>query len=668
MYCGHITIIKKGSREWNMTNELQLHPIYQNGAVFQRDIQIPITGKSGSRHLILVEFCGNSAFTRSSNTGNFRLYLPPMKAGGPFEMVIRDLDKDESLIINDIMIGEVWLASGQSNMDYRLNTNWAVAPPQKTFQQEKEFYNTIDDPTKFRFFEVKKNATATRMEDYHGIWKHMDQKNAPEASAVASWFGQNIRNELNVPVGIILSSWGGTTIEAWTSREALLQNPDTIALVKKSDEYLLQKNAWKIDYNNIQLQDFTQEDPGNKGIFWGWAKPEFDDSSWKDMTIPGSWIQQKIAGHGAVWFRKTLDIPEHWIGKSLLLDLGGIDKHDTTFFNGIEIGKTGNGFDETVWNEKRKYPIAAELVNSNKVVIAIRAYSFINEGGFSGSSDFYRLSLESSNESINISGNWKAFAEFDMGIRTVPSLPFGPGNPRTPGILFDDMIHPLIPFPIRGAIWYQGESNAQNPVEAAKYKRKMEMLICDWRFRWGEGNFPFIQVQLAGFFEKKNYDQDSAWAVLRNAQREVCESMPEVYMVTAVDLGDEKDIHPQDKCSVGKRLANCALYHVYHKTHNHPSGPLCKKCCIIGNSLRITFDYADGLTLKPNASKSFYLAGSDRIFYQSDSVNIDGNSIIVGSAQVKHPCVIRYAWANYPNSVLFNESGLPASPFEIAAE
>ena len=424
---------------------------------------------------------------------------------------------------------------------------------------------------------------------------------------------------------------------------------------------LRKKDSWDAE----KTMSYTK-DPGNKGFALGYAKPDFDDSKWKTMNIPGSWIKQKISGNGSVWIRKKISLPADWNGKDLILETGGIDKHDTAYFNGAEIGKTGKELETSFWNSRRNYNIPGNLVKTGDNVIAIRAYSFIYDGAFIGNEADYQLKRKDDGKGINISGVWKVKPELDLGIvqaRTLRNL--GKGNPNTPGILFDGMINPLIPYAFRGVIWYQGESNAYTADDAVSYFNKLKIMIQDWRIRWGQGDFPFIQVQLAGYNPKKrpSYDADEPWNYLRESQRLVCESIPETYMATAVDVGEKADIHPQNKKTVGERLAFSALHHVYNFSEIVPFGPLFRKCIPEGSRIRVVFRNGNGLNIKGDFRKSFFLAGINGAFYPADELSIDGNSILLKSKAVQNPCFVRYAWARWPENTLYNGAGLPASPF-----
>ena len=645
---------------------MKLGSLFSDGAVLQRNQPILVWGETLPDVLVKAEIAGREGFAKSSACGEFQLQLPPLDAGGPFNLKICSPgNKSESKTIHDILIGEVWLCSGQSNMQYCLGSNWASPREDGTEPlsrlQEKEFLETACPVNEIRFITVPMKVTGRREKYFEGTWCPMTRENAPAASAIGAWFGLKLHNVLKIPVGLICCSWGGSIVETWTSPAALRTNPDTRSQLESWEKIKREKAAWEDEAASIdgQIRKIARPDRGNHGFELGWAKPELDDSEWLDMQIPGSWITQKIAGNGAVWVRKKVIIPEKLTGKELFLKLGGIDKHDITYFNGKEIGRTGKELEICFWNQPRCYKIPGNLVRSGENIIAVRAFSFAVDGGFGGNDKSYVLTDEITE--IPLSGIWKAQMEYETGrIATLPPL-YGTGIHNTPGLQFQSMINPLLPFTIRGVIWYQGETNANTLENARSYQHKLETMIRDWRFHFDQPELPFIQVQLADFRSPKAYDACSAWAVLRHAQGLVCRTLPQVFMVTALDTGEEKDIHPQNKKEVGFRLAASALHHIYQK-EMLPCGPILWKVRTEDNALRVFFHFSEGLELRDAPGKSFYLAGADECYSPSESGVIEGDSILLSSSKIKHPVSVRYAWSDNPNSILYNRQ-YPAPAF-----
>ena len=645
---------------------ISLHPLFSDGAVFQQKVYIPVWGRTEGNSKIKAEFSGVESCTKSTAEGKFILRLPPVTAGGPYTLRVTNLTTGEKITVKDILAGEVWVASGQSNMAYLLGNDGADNPGQLETRhiQSKEYCDTVKNPSRIRFTVVPKIATGLVEECVPGKWRYMNKENAPEASAVAAWFGKYVQEKNEVPIGLIISAYGGTSIESWTSRSGLLSNPDTADLVNFRDQLLCDAEVWDRKLESPEM-DESAKDPGNRGVEWGWADPDFDDSGWAEMKIPGSWLKQKISGNGAVWVRKAIEIPASWLNKDLILNMDGIDKQDVTYFNGEKIGGMGEGMDYSFWDTPRIYQIPARLVKPGKNLIAVRAYSFIGDGAFGGKQSKYFLSPEGSDERVEIAGLWKAASELDLGVFHPAGIFPGPGNPDTPAILFDSMIRPLCPYAIRGVLWYQGENHTETLSDALSYEKKLSTMIHDWRYHWGQGNIPFILTQIANFSPERDplFLSDSAWAVVRDAQRKICKTEPDVFMCSAIDLGDLDDIHPQDKKSVGQRMAASALYHIYNMNEVPPSGPVYETCQPENGAIRVKFSCADGLKLKEDRPQSFYIAGANRIFCPADSVRIEGSSLLISSENVSDPRAVRYAWTSGPESTLYNAAGLPASPF-----
>lgn len=651
-----------------------LGSLFQDGAVLQQGRIIPVWGRTLPGVGVKGVLAGNVSYSRSSQTGDFMLYFPAMSAGGSFELTVCVPEiPEESVIVRDILCGEVWLASGQSNMEYelacdkRVDKSGSGEPLGRV--QERKFNTRMSNAGMFRFFTVQRCASSAPESTVSGCWRDMSAENSGDCSAVAAWFGLRLREKYpDVPVGLVISSWGGTIAEAWISHNAMLMNPataDDVADVFCShslmDNYM-DPNGVEFD---LYKHPLVKPDDGNRGVDNGWADPGFDDSKWQEMKVPGSWIKQKIAGNGALWIRKTVELPADWRGCDLELRTGGIDKHDITYVNGVEIGRTGKGLEVEYYNEARKYPVPAALTAGGSLTVACRGFSFCHDGSFMGQWELYRCS---DNASLNISGVWKCASEYDRGIvhpRRDKRF-YGAATPNTPGILFDGMIRPLIPYALRGVLWYQGESNADNH---RNYFETMKTLVADWRYRWMMPDMPFVIVQLAGFGMKKEFDGLSQWAFLRESQRLLANDEHQVFMASVIDCGEELDIHPQDKESVGCRLAASALHHIYGEKEIVPAGPeICGAHRLADGRVKLDFIHAAGLCITPGREQSFYISADGVEFVAADSAAVEGDSVILASGKVDFIFEVRYAWADYPECTLYNGAGLAASPFRIGVE
>lgn len=644
---------------------MKLASLFQNGAVFQRNATITVWGNAAANALVSGNLNGSTVYARTSATGDFTLYFPPQSAGGPFRMEV--CCQDEKIALEDILIGEVWLASGQSNMDYKLRSKWQPAshnqdePLSKI--QETEFISQIEGIKNFRYFSVKQTASSGRETECEGSWKPIDI----DCSAVAAWFGLYLQRELDVPVGLIISSWGGTVAEAWMSQAALkCHSPRTRKMLEVTR--FNQTKLENYDIENVEpfskrVLKYLRPDEKNEGFEAGFHTRNFDDSSWQTMDIPNSWIRQGISGNGAVWIRNKFTIPASWKNKALTLCAGCIDKQDISYFNGTEIGRTGSGAALDTYNVLRRYPIPEALNDSDEVTVAVRAYSACFDGSFLG--EWY-LEEPVSGEKLDLRGAWKIAVELDLG---TPSPKFnselyGPDNPNTPSILFDSMVNPLIPYTIAGTLWYQGESNAKSPEQSAEYEELLKSLIEDWRYHWQFPEMPFFIVQLAGYGKNVPFRGNSPWAYLRESQRKLAANHPNTYIATAIDRGDEQDIHPQDKESVGCRLAMCALNKVYHCNNITPGGPELLRAVSAGpGCVRLDFANACGMHLIEDAEQSFYLSGDGEEFFPADSAVAEGSSILLSCRKLDSIKCVRYAWSDYPANTLYNSEGFPALSF-----
>ncbi|HEY9250053.1 MAG TPA: sialate O-acetylesterase, partial [Rariglobus sp.] len=481
--------------------------------------------------------------------------------------------------------------------------------------------------------------------------------------AVAFIFARRLHLELGVPVGVVSSSWGGSIIQSWLSRPALALNPEVSGWLARYESLVWSEDRW------TQMEspgpdgrvNGTPKDPGNTGIGRNWHRPDFSDSDWSLMSLPGTW---QSAGHqhsGVYWFRRTVEIPRDWFGRELRLHFGGIDKQDVTYVNGVEVGRTGKDREDQYWNIPRVYTIPASAVTGRTLLIAVRVYSFVYDGGIIGADPSMHIGPAGGTAAgLPLAGEWRYRCEHDLGLVTETNL-MGHGERNSPHMLFDNMLQPLVPYALRGAIWYQGEGNAS---EAALYAGLMRDLVLDWRRQWGQPDLAFHLVQLPGFQSAKAHQPASHWAHLRESQTAAL-ALPHVGIAVTIDLGDAGDIHPKNKVPVGERLAQSALARTYGRDLV-PNGPLFETLTVeAGGSVRCRFQQAGaGLTTTDGQPpRLFFIAGEDRVFHPA-AARIDGTTVVVNHPSVPHPAGVRYAWADNPEGCnLAGPSGLPASPF-----
>ncbi|RLD60489.1 MAG: 9-O-acetylesterase, partial [Bacteroidetes bacterium] len=467
-------------------------------------------------------------------------------------------------------------------------------------------------------------------------------------SAAAYFFGRKLFKELNVPIGLINSSFGGTPAESWTSAEALKVIPEFREEIKTMDssfhEQIRNQGNFQAELK-LRKEIIKRGDIGYDNGKPIWNKPDLDVTGWNTMNLPIKWEK---AGYpdldGIMWFRKEIKIPASMIGTDLIMSLGPINDYDITWFNGVKVGSMIDA------NIPRDYKIPMLLVKPGKNIIVIKVEDIGFSGGVWGKADQMFIA-NNSGEKMSIAGKWLYKIGFDRKV-------LGPKQ-HIPTVLNNGMIHPLIPFAIQGAIWYQGEANASR---AHQYQTLFPIMIKDWRSQWNQGDFPFIFVQLANFNELPTELKDDDWAELREAQL-MALSLPNTGMAVTIDIGDAKDIHPKNKQEVGKRLALYALAEVYGKDIAY-SGPMYKSMEIKEGKIRLQFNHTNnGLKIKGSDQlKGFTIAGADKKFVWADA-KIEGNEIVVWNSKIKNPVAIRYAWASNPICNLYNGSELPASPF-----
>ncbi len=625
---------------------IRLAAVFSDHAVLQRDVHIPVWGWTQPNEQVKARLGAVVAETRSGPDGRFLLRLPPLAAGGPYELEVNC--GGDMFTARDILIGEVWLASGQSNMQWSLSS---------CGEQGFEAIRAADQKP-IRMLNVPNRAVLGRQRDIEAQWQVAGPDTAGVFSAVGFHFASKLHGALQVPIGILNSSWGGTMIETWMSREALVQNPDTRVWTHRYESTVFNPAFW--DGAEPEAAPYPA-DLDNEGERNGWAGPDFADEMWEPIDLPRTWQAEGHQFSGVFWFRRTVNVSEQWAGRDLSLCLGAVDKHDTTYFNGERVGATGRDYEQQHWNQLRTYTVPGRLVKPGRNVIAVRAYSFIHHGGMIGPSQAMTLGPAGDRPTaIPLAGPWRYRIEQNFGLIQPPTLQMGPGNPNSPYMLFDNMIYPLIPYAIGGAIWYQGESNAG---AASQYRELLTSLIRDWRRAWGQDDFPFLFVQLANYTAPSEYQDGSTWAALRDAQFGAL-SEPNTGMAVAIDIGDAVDIHPQNKRDVGHRLAQWAITRVYDQP-GVASGPLYRSMSIEGSSIRLRFDHIGrGLTANGKLDLShFVIAGSNRRFAPAQA-RIEGNAVVVHSPDVAEPVAVRYAWADNPQGCnLLNIDGFPASPF-----
>ncbi len=632
---------------------IELASLFQDHAVLQRDTLIPCWGWTQPDTLVVAKLGPHAAQTLSNDRGEFFLKFPEMPAGGPHTLRVEISATGESRTVEDVLIGEVWLGSGQSNM------RWKTADCGRYVEQ---LAGDAEHPA-IRLFTVGNRDHLGRQTTCDGEWQLCTRESALEFSAVAFSFARTIHQQLAVPVGIICSAWGGTRIETWISEAGLSQIPGLEPALRDYARLAHSPERWaRMDEANADgLISNLPIDAGNCGLENRWAAANFADDDWPTMDLPCRW---QNAGHehsGVFWFRKTVRIPASWVGRALTLDLGCIDKLDVSYVNGREIARTGADHDSSFWSVERSYPVPATLAADNELALAIRVVSFSGDGGLTGPAPAMRLHpADAPDDAISLAGQWRYAVEQNYGVVDAEHLP-GHRNPNSFHLLFDNKISPLVPYALRGFLWYQGESNA---AQAAQYATLQSALIADWRRAWARPGLPFNLVQLPNFGAPEGYSPHGHWPRLRAAQAEAAEQ-PNVGLAITLDLGDPLDIHPHDKAPVGERLARIALADTYGM-NIRADGPVLESVTRNGGSIRCAFaNVGDSLRCRGGGTlENFFIAGSDGDFRPAEAI-IEGTTVVVANPSIPEPEQVAYAWSDSPlPGLLVDAEGLPAAPFQ----
>ena len=617
------------------TAQLSMPKVFSSHMVLQRDMEIPVWGNAVPGSEVTVQFDDKVITGLTSESGKWMVHLPQCKAGGPYRLVVFQTEKPgERIEYDDILIGDVWLASGQSNMELQVQQA-------KDARQEIKLANY----PAIRFFNVPHQKSVKPETDISGgNWQACDTSSVKTVSAVAYYFARKIQHDITVPIGILQTTWGGSPVEAWTSREMLLSSAVSRNAVLKNDA-VTPADFVKDSLDLIRFWDIVYHPKNNTDKII--TQPSFDVSGWAVLDMPKTFPGWGIPPYeGIVWLRKTIDIQDNINLKNLTLNLGHPEMNYSLYINGNEICKT-------IWNASptHSYAIPAEFIHKGKNTISVRMAVLWGGGGFNPpAGDMY---LSDGNTHLSIAGNWKYKKDLEPAVPTIHNYHY------YPGFLYNAMINPLIPYGLKGFIWYQGEANDSL---AYKYRTLFPMMITDWRIRWKQGYTPFLFVQLPNYKKRQQEPMESEWAELREAQA-MALSQPNTGMVCTIDLGEAESIHPVNKQDVGLRLALQAEKIAYGKTIP-ASGPILSSYRIEGNSIRIRFSKTGtGLKTTNNLTpQEFTIAGADKKFYNAKA-QIQNNEIIVTSDKVINPLAVRYAWSNNPDCNTVNAKGFPMIPF-----
>jgi len=607
-------------------------PIFGDNMVLQRGKANTIWGWSEPGAKIRVEIAGTTAFGVAGADRRWQVKIQPPSIGSPYTIKISG---QQTVELHNVLVGDVWLCGGQSNMQV----------PLRFARNGEEEVKAANYP-EIRFFSVAPHPAYHHTDVVEGSWKVVSPETADRVSAVAYYFARKVQQEIHVPIGLVVDALGGTPAEAWTSVEALRPLKDFDVPLAELEKMAA---AGAPEYGNYVMHWYDQYDVGLKR---NWAAPDLDDSTWKSVDIPGGFSELGVPDTPAVaWFRKDIVLPEPLPTGRALLFLGSIERMDTAFINGTQVGASA-------WVENpRVYFIPDGVLKPGRNVVAIRVLKTKPQGGFLGKPEELRLVL-GDKTSIPLAGKWKG--QLSLDARPPQPLPIGYENwPVMPSVLYQGMLAPIAPLSITGALWYQGEQNSERGFQ---YRKILPVTIADWRKLFGQGDFPFYIVSLPAFQHRSETPVDDNWAETRESQALAAASVRNSCLAVTIDTGDADNIHPQDKLPVGERLAFCALAKHYGKKVVY-SGPTLASVERLSGSIRLRFAHADdGLVMKGASLEEFAIAGEDRKWYWANA-HIESDTVVVSSPLVPNPKEVRYAWQSNPAATLFNGAGLPAAPF-----
>lgn len=617
--------------------KVKLPAVLSDGMVLQRERPIKIWGTADAGEDVTVTFKKKKYTTRADDNGKWLVTLPAQKAGGPYELAVNDL------LLKDILVGDVWLCSGQSNMEL------TVSRVADMFGKETATYSN----PMIRYVKTPYGN------DLHGPKEDISRMNwtavTPEAAqsfaALPYFFAIEMYNETKIPVGIINSSWGGSSIEAWMSEDALQPFP---------------RNLRERDlYNSDEYKELTTKAGNMMSRFWNlslykgdeglhapvkWYAPELDDTAWETVNMFSNRLGDKngYPVSGSHWFRQSVDLTPAQADKDAILRVGCMFNADSVYVNGTFVGTTSYQY------PPRIYKVPASVLKPGKNLVTVR---IINSGGRPSFVQDKPYCLAIDGDTVRLAEEWK----YRLGCE-MPAGRGGVSFQNIPTGMYNSMISPLRNLTFKGALWYQGETNSGRPNE---YEVLLTALINDWRLKFADENLPFFVMQLPNFMQTHRQPVESSWAGMREAQRQATLKLPNTSLVVAIDLGEWNDIHPLNK----KELARRAALQIKHKVYGHKdivySGPLCTTASVADGKVTIFFEPGTDDLMPASQLKGFALAGADGRYRWAEA-KVEGNKVIVQSSDVPRPVKVRYAWDDNPKDAnLKNKAGLPASPFQL---
>jgi sialate O-acetylesterase len=608
-------------------------PMFGDNMVLQRNKADKIWGWSEPGDTVRVEIAGNTASAVAGADRRWQVEIQPPAAGGPYTVKISG---QQSVELHNVLVGDVWLCGGQSNMEFKLRG--ALNGPEEI--------KAANFP-QIRFFNVGQHAAYHPAEIVRGSWNVVSPNTAAQLSAVAYYFARRVQQDVHIPIGLIVDCVGGTPAETWTSAATLRQLGGLDVPLAELERVSKESGP---EYGNYVMAWYDRYDTGLKQK---WFDPAFDDAGWKPVDLFGGFAALGVPETPAVvWFRKDLVLPDPLPPGRAMLSLGVVERMDTVYINGRFMGGSS-------WVENpRRYRIPEGLLKPGHNSVVIRVLKTKPDGGFQSKPANLNLTF-GDDTTISMVDGWKAKVSVDA--RPPHDLPISYENwPVMPAVLYMGMLEPVAPLSITGAIWYQGEANAKRAYE---YRKVMPAMIADWRKLFGQGDFPFYIVGLPFYMQHSPTPVDGdEWAELRESQAVTVATVPNTCLATIIDTGAADTVHPPVKIPAGDRLAFCALAKNYDEKIPY-QGPTFASADMLGTAIRVHFAHAEGgIVVKGGKPGEFAIAGDDHKWYPADA-HVFGDTVIVSASAVPNPKAVRYAWQSNPEATLYNKAGLPAVPF-----
>jgi len=635
-------VVFVSSTNTQMDAAVKLPRLISNGMVLQRDAALKIWGWADPGEKVKVEFIGKTYQTKADKLGNWKVDLPAIPAGGPYTMKVNDLE------IKDILMGDVWLCAGQSNMELM------VYRVMDLYQKEIEQTNN----TNIRYFKPTiRNDSQTPQNDFkEGEWLPATQQNILNFSSLSYLFGDQLYQKYKVPIGLINNAIGGTAIESWVSEDFMKPYMDKWTAARaKADSIRANRPASNNTGASPVRFNFNAEVAKNDPGLGRWSKGDVNTSDWPQISLPGYWSDKGVdLRMGSMWFYKEFDLADSLAHKKdAVLRLGRIIESDSAFLNGTFVGTISYQY------PPRIYKLPQGVLKAGKNKLMVRVILPNGKGGFVEDKTY---ELRVGSQKIDLTGQWN----YHIGANLKPTMGGqgtggGGGGGTRPSGLYNSLTSPIIGYKLKGIIWYQGESNTSTKME--EYNQLFKNLITSWRTKFNQPDMPFIFAQIANLGVPNKQPVESGMANIREAQRRTLE-VPNTGMVVTTDVGEWNDIHPLNKKEVARRMGLEAARVAYHDNSAVGSGPLYDAMEIVDNSIILTFKSVGSGLFANSLLDGFQIAGTDGKFVWANAVVLSINKVKVWSRSVSKPEAVRYAWDDNPAYAnLKNKEGLPASPF-----